>query len=482
MFTKFISSVLLFVKMDESDVNNMQDGVEMEIEVHEVSRSRSRSQSSNHKRKSRSKGERESREYSNEKEDRRSRKYYYREYDSPREYSREKEDRTRTRYRSRRSYYTSRSRSRSYSRSYSSDREYSRSRSRRRSKSPRKRRHKSSKSSRRHRSKSKHSSKNKRSKRHRHDVSDSDCDGQSSASLIKELQARINSLEQRQGSPVFSSYEQNDDTENIDIQLSPSQPEDDFLAIINEGTETTKKGPSLKKDGLLLANNFFDKEPDNSQLKTLKDKYLEPENCTNLSAKQVNSEIFRFLNPNIKKKDFCLKVIQGAVSTAATANLQLIDEFAALKRDSNVGSERITTMFQKACDATKLLSKAYADLSVFRKFIMRPHIQSSYQQLCAKRTYGQFLFGDDLAKEVKSIDDESKIMRQFNRPNSNFYRYSHPDSRASKNGLHRGRGQFRPQFGQYRHQFSQYRGRNRPYRARGGRQPLSQTSTPAAQQ
>ena len=73
------------------------------------------------------------------------------------------------------------------------------------------------------------------------------------------------------------------------------------------------------------------------------------------------------------------------------------------------------------------------------------------------------LFGNDLAKEVENIAEESKIMRQFNKgpPQPVYAQRHHPYAdRNSKNGHYRGRGNFRPQYGQYR-------GRTRPYRGRG---------------
>ena len=356
-----------------------------------------------------------------------------------------------------------------------------------RSKSPRKHRSKSKKSKRdrspkgRDEDRSSSYSHHKRSKK-RHSISSSsdDCDD------INSLKARIKSLERKQN--VDHNYSFNIDDivgtsePNLSSTLHDSEKSDhaesdcDFSAILNEGTEGAKKGPALKPDAMHIVSKFFDTELDPAVVKTIKDRYLEPENCSNLSGKAVNVEIYRCLNAGIRKKDFCLKGIQSAVATAAIANLRMIDELTALCRAKQVSRTVADTLITHAADSTKVLAKGYGDISVFRKFVMKPHIQVKYQQLCSKRTFGSSLFGDDLSKEVKTIDEESKIMRNFSRtfPGNNTQRYHPYDARAPKNWQPRGRGSFRPHS-------SQWRGRGKSYRGRGKAQ-ISQNQTAQQQQ
>ena len=355
----------------------------------------------------------------------------------------------------------------------------SKSRSKRSSKSKKSKRDRSSKS--RDEDRSSSYSHHKRSKK-RHSISSSsdDCDD------INSLKARIKSLERKQN--VDHNYSFNIDDivgtsePNLSSTLHDSEKSDhaesdcDFSAILNEGTEGAKKGPALKPDAMHIVSKFFDTELDPAVVKTIKDRYLEPENCSNLSGKAVNVEIYRCLNAGIRKKDFCLKGIQSAVATAAIANLRMIDELTALCRAKQVSRTVADTLITHAADSTKVLAKGYGDISVFRKFVMKPHIQVKYQQLCSKRTFGSSLFGDDLSKEVKTIDEESKIMRNFSRtfPGNNTQRYHPYDARAPKNWQPRGRGSFRPHS-------SQWRGRGKSYRGRGKAQ-ISQNQTAQQQQ
>ena len=364
-----------------------------------------------------------------------------------------------------------------YSKSYREHRSKSKSKERR-SKSKSKER--SSKSKKRSSKSSRHKSSKKSKKRSKHDISDSESD-HSSRRTIKELKSRLKALERQRGnSPAFSFNPSNYQNSNYsdDERFGATDnlsdhDEADFASILNEGIDGAKKGPILKKEAMALVSKVFDKEPENAMVKSIKDKYLDPENCENLSGKTVNAEIYRNLPAYMKKKDFCLKGIQGAIATASTANLRLIDELASMKARGIITNEVANSLYQYACDSTKMLAKGYSDISVYRKFALKSQVQPSYQQLCAKRTFGSMLFGNDLAKEVKNIAEESKIMRQFNKvpPQPVYAQRYHPYAdRNSKNGQYRGRGNFRPQYGQYR-------GRTRPYRGRG-KVPAAQNQAP----
>ena len=92
----------------------------------------------------------------------------------------------------------------------------------------------------------------------------------------------------------------------------------------------------------------------------------------------MNAEIYRNLPTYMKKKDFCLKGIQGAISTASTANLRLIYELASMKSRGMISNEVANTMYLYAYDSTKLLAKGYSDISVYRKFALKSQVQPSY--------------------------------------------------------------------------------------------------------
>ena len=65
----------------------------------------------------------------------------------------------------------------------------------------------------------------------------------------------------------------------------------------------------MAKETLKLVEHFFDKDPSMQTISAIRDRYPEPENCSNLSAKTVNPEVARGLPKHVKKRDFCLNGI-----------------------------------------------------------------------------------------------------------------------------------------------------------------------------
>ena len=314
-----------------------------------------------------------------------------------------------------------------------------------------------------------------------HSLSESEDEEEQSSEELKALKARLVAMERQMQNPVYQEYSGFDNEEHYDegddnfslnfseqespIEEGECQESDDFEAILTEGADTTVKGRPLCKETKKMVEHFFDKDPAMSTISAIREKYPEPENCSNLSAKVVNPEVARGLPKAVKRRDFCLSGIQNSIAASAVANLRAIEALTELNKDKKIASKEANQLLKPISDSTKILARAYADLSIFRKVSMRSNVLPKYQQLCTKRTYGNALFGDDFSKEIKHIDEESKIMRSIARGLGFQQPYSGSNyDNQPKNYYGRGRGQFRPQF----------RGR-RPFRGRGrapSRQPF----------
>ena len=391
---------------------------------------------------------------------------------------------SRSRYRDELSSHRDDRRSRSHSRDDS--------RSRHRSKSSHSRRHgsktrhgssksksKRSKTNREKRSRSRSRHRHNKSKKTRHDISDTDSEIHRERETLNRLKARIAALERyRRASPCFSfdaDIQEDSDAHTYDgndrcsspSSMTSDRPESaiatqcgsDALSVLAEGAEGSVKGPPLGEEPMILVKSFFEKEPETGMFKTIIERYPEPDNAAILSSKNLNSEIYRNINKFTKTRDLKARSIQSGITTACIANLRLVDELTKLHKLGKLKDDKFKSLLQLASDSTKLMAKSSSDLSLFRKSLLRPHVQPKYQMLCGTRTAGPTLFGSDLAKEVKAIDDESKIMRQLNKPQNAYHQRF--DRSGSKNWQARGRGYFRPQYGQNRGKQRQFRGRNK---------------------
>ena len=66
--------------------------------------------------------------------------------------------------------------------------------------------------------------------------------------------------------------------------------------------------------------------------------------------------------------------------------------------------------------ALTILSSIIFELSYGRKMLMKPHIDQKYHLLCTRaESIGDNLFGDDISKRVKDINDAQKIQGYFRR-------------------------------------------------------------------
>ena len=198
-----------------------------------------------------------------------------------------------------------------------------------------------------------------------------------------------------------------------------------------------------------IVKNFFDKAPEAAILK-----HVEPENCENLGAKDVNPEVFRCMKEPHKTLDFSVKTVQHNVASSSVASLRVIDTLTDMSRNGYVDREAAKYLLELVCDAAKLNSRAYQELSQVRKVLLKDLLSPRYRSLCFNKTFGNQLFGEDVSKSVKAIDDESRILKDFKKSDAPKTRIPQP-SYQPKNWGGRGRGQFRPQ------QYQNFRGRGR---------------------
>ena len=275
----------------------------------------------------------------------------------------------------------------------------------------------------------------------------------------------------RNDADEFIYSDSNYDNSDVEDHADKNSADDDFVSLLLEGTDTEKRGPPLKKPGLKMAQAFFDKDFPVESIKPIREKYSEPENCDNLSAKTVNTEMYRLMQSLDRTRDFTLKSIQANTAAAAVANLRLIDSLTSHCQNKALHKDLCTELLTPVSDATKLLAKCYSDLAVMRKSLLSFKVAKPYQSLCKRRTFGKSLFSDDLSKEIKTLDDEAKIFRSFQKSKPPF-RGESGESKP-KNEYRRGRGQFRPRYDNFRgdqyRNHDQFRNkRKKPYQNQTG--------------
>ncbi|MES9879444.1 MAG: hypothetical protein ABW185_01005 [Sedimenticola sp.] len=136
------------------------------------------------------------------------------------------------------------------------------------------------------------------------------------------------------------------------------------------------------------------------------DKYKPPSNCEYLSVPKLNEELFfeDSINGVYKKNDSVLQKTQHLLTKGMIPLVQLMDKL--LKQEIGDGEE----LFDLATDSLQLLAYTHRDISNVRRKFLKPAVAPKYKRLCASHIpLTSLLFGDDLDKQLKAINDSKRI-------------------------------------------------------------------------
>ena len=91
---------------------------------------------------------------------------------------------------------------------------------------------------------------------------------------------------------------------------------------------------------------------------------------------------------------------------AATILTKVDDKMAKLDTDQ----DEISEVLDNCNDTIALLGHANKQINLSRRYFMKPDLDANYVHLCAQSVpYTSYLFGDDVSKAAKDIEDTRKI-------------------------------------------------------------------------
>lgn len=144
------------------------------------------------------------------------------------------------------------------------------------------------------------------------------------------------------------------------------------------------------------------------------DAHMRPENCESLSVVRMNQLIWDAVSPIARTNDKKLQNIETSVIKSAILLTKVVNTMAQME-----GNEAMESLLNNCNDSLALLGHANKQINMVRKDFLRPELKSEYSHLCSQsRPVTKFLFGDDVSKSAKEIEDCSKIsFKMFqNRP------------------------------------------------------------------
>ena len=196
---------------------------------------------------------------------------------------------------------------------------------------------------------------------------------------------------------VVSEIEQ----QNIDIIPNENDPPSIFEGIFKKYNQVDEVDIPVNAHLATLVNKVFREGiSDEKFQKLLKDTHR-PDNCDSLVKTRVNNLVWNLLSPQIHTIDSNMQKIQEAVIKSAVILTKL------LSQNSHVLFE---TTVEAGTDALGLLGQANKLINVRRKDLHKSNLNPEYHYLCSpSQKYTDMLYGDDISKHVKEIQDVNKI-------------------------------------------------------------------------
>ena len=212
-------------------------------------------------------------------------------------------------------------------------------------------------------------------------------------------------------SDSFSDGEIHDDDEDT---LSIDCMDDDLLKEINLDLDNQEKTADKVAESMAdIINKRFAHGLSDNKLKERFDKYLRPENCPKMTVPRVNPEIWKDLPAVVKQADVKLASVQRAIvkATAALAqSTQVILKAHTQKKITDADVKAKVT--DQNADALALLGHASHELSMRRRYSLRPHLPKDLMGLCSESVpITDQLFGDNLTAAVKEVRELDKLSR-----------------------------------------------------------------------
>lgn len=184
-------------------------------------------------------------------------------------------------------------------------------------------------------------------------------------------------------------------------------------------------------------------------------KYKLPSNCEKLAPPLVNGEIWSEIQKKAQTYDKAFRDIQSLIASGLIPMFELL----TVLKDQIQSNVKARTLLS---DSITLLGQAQFNLSLRRRYMIRPYLKKKYANLCNINTpITSFLFGDDVQKEIRKCDTSTSVTKE----QYNFYGPQRMRGRA------RGRGASQRGYGYHAYgNFQAGRGYNRyqPY----GRPPM----------
>ena len=180
-------------------------------------------------------------------------------------------------------------------------------------------------------------------------------------------------------------------------------------------------GPKVHDNLANMVNLGMKASFSNTATKDLMSKYQVPQNCEFLRVPLINPELWNSesLQDSYRDNDKLMYKNQKLITKAMVPIVQIMN--SCLEKNDSVNNR----LFDLASDAFSMMAYVHRDQSNIRRQLLKPAVSKPYRKLCnASTPVTENLFGDDLHKQIKDMNESRKFANNISHNKSSSKRRS----------------------------------------------------------
>jgi len=143
---------------------------------------------------------------------------------------------------------------------------------------------------------------------------------------------------------------------------------------------------------------------------SIKDRILIPENLKDVIVPKLNAEIWKLLPSQAKIFEIKHQQTQEVLRLSLSAFATIANTMATNKKD--MPATVVSSVIKQAIDGGNLIDDQFQAISTRRRYDIKKHLNPEYSGICSAQTKtSEWLFGADLAENLKSTKATSTLMR-----------------------------------------------------------------------
>jgi len=271
-----------------------------------------------------------------------------------------------------------------------------------------------------------------------HDLSDDEENAADTGTRPSQSTAKKQRLEKTSRTGQHDN-ERHDLLDGLDqVSDSDADETDTFMEDLQQFFETgDSTAPDLETKMATIVNTSLRASVGEQKINDLCDRLLRPKNCDGLIVPKVNQEIWARLQRFTRNRDLAMQKIQSYMAKAMIPMLKAMQEMREVIKSGRGNTSRTTLptaqWLTMTSESFRVMALGFVKITNQRKEMIRPDLSENYRQLCSDQNkVTSFLFGDDLGKKIKEIEDSERVGNRVSQQSRDQHFYGRGQNREQQ--------------------------------------------------